>query len=258
MSRQTTVERDQYAPIAEFYDLEHDRFTDDIPMYQQVVDMVGDPVVELACGSGRILRPLACSGRRLTGVDSSAVMLERCRERFSDAPEQPVLLREDMTQANLPEVNFGVAIIGLNSLMHAQTQELQRDTLAVAFRSLDPRGLLVVDLPNPVLHVHDTGDRRVRTESSFETTHGLVTKFSSQDIDLAEQRIESLIWYDVVSHDNALRRFVSEALLRFVYRSELDLLLRTVGFAGAEYYGTYDLDPYVADSPRLIAFAERS
>jgi hypothetical protein len=46
-------EQDAYASIAEFYDLEHDAFVDDVGFYLQYVESAGDPVLELACGSHR-------------------------------------------------------------------------------------------------------------------------------------------------------------------------------------------------------------
>ncbi|MDQ2682991.1 MAG: class I SAM-dependent methyltransferase [Chloroflexota bacterium] len=248
---------DDYSPIAEFYDLEHDLFDADLSMYRHVAEMVGDPVLELACGSGRILRALADPERRLVGVDNSAVMLERCQVRFADAPVQPELLLCDKSLAKLPAANFGVAIVGLNSLMHADTPARQLATLRVCREALDDRGLLVLDLPNPLLLLPDGADNRVHQEGSWESPSGaVVTKFSVQDLDPAAQTIRSSIWYDVYQSGGSVTRTRSSLTLRFIFRSELDLMLRAAGFVSAEYYGDYGLEPYLTESPRLIAFAE--
>ncbi len=250
---------DEYAEIAEFYDLEHDFYLDDIPMYQQIVDMVGDPVVEFACGSGRVLAKLAEPGRRLTGIDSSGIMLERCRSRFASLSDGPELIHGDMASAQLASGTYGVVLIALNSLMHAGSAEHQLETLQNAFDALDPRGLLVIDVLNPLAQIYDTGDSRVRKEGTSATVTGeSISKFSSQEIDLAEQQIKTSIWYDIVDAAGAIRRITTSMELRFVFRSELELMLSAAGFASTQFYGTYDLDPYITASPRLIAMAEKT
>ena len=64
--------RDAYAEIGSFYDLEHASFDADLELYRNVAAAVGDPILELGCGSGRVLVPLAEMGFRVTGLDSSA------------------------------------------------------------------------------------------------------------------------------------------------------------------------------------------
>lgn len=259
MKRQTENPADDYAEIAEFYDLEHDQFQDDIGMYRNVVEMVGDPVVEFACGSGRILAGLARPGRRMTGVDTSNVMLDRCRARFANAGDPPILIQQDMATIELPPGQAGVVIIGLNSLMHSSGSDSQLNTLASAHRALDPRGLLVIDLFNPLLAIHDTGDGRVRLEGTFQNARGeSVSKFSSQEVDLAAQVIQTQIWYDAFASGSPVIRHQTSTSLRFLFRSELEYMLRAAGFPSMHFYGTYDLDEYSSQTPRLIVFAERS
>src|SRR5687767_2032444 len=83
---------DPYAGIAEFYDLEHDDFRDDIPFYLNSIAVVGDPVLELGCGTGRLLRAIADAGFRVTGIDRSEPMLERARRSFQAGHSQLVTL----------------------------------------------------------------------------------------------------------------------------------------------------------------------
>ncbi len=62
---------DAYASIAEMYDLEHADYDEDIGLYLNFASVVGDPILELGCGTGRILAPLAEAGHRLIGLDVS-------------------------------------------------------------------------------------------------------------------------------------------------------------------------------------------
>src|SRR5207237_5532886 len=69
-----------YDRIAPFYDIEHAQFDADLDMYRNFAQLWSGPLLELACGSGRLLLPLARDGYELTGVDSSATMLKLAQE----------------------------------------------------------------------------------------------------------------------------------------------------------------------------------
>src|SRR5438067_12280447 len=69
-----------YDRIAPFYDIEHAHFNEDVDLYLNFAELRGGPLLELACGSGRLLVPLAQAGYEGTGVDSSAGMLNLARQ----------------------------------------------------------------------------------------------------------------------------------------------------------------------------------
>jgi ubiquinone/menaquinone biosynthesis C-methylase UbiE len=71
---------DEYAP---FYDWENAQTLGrrDVPFWRRVAMRAGGPVLELGCGTGRVTRPLVEAGVDLVGIDRSAPMLERARDR---------------------------------------------------------------------------------------------------------------------------------------------------------------------------------
>ncbi len=147
---------DPYAELPELYDLEHAGFTEDIDLYLRLAEVVGDPILELGCGTGRVLAPLAAAGNRITGVDRSRPMLDRARsalhvrDKAGDLLQRVTLVEGSMTEAErAPGGPFGMVIFSLNGLMHLSTVAGQRAALASARRALDPRGMLVIDALNP-------------------------------------------------------------------------------------------------------------
>ncbi|HLG78980.1 MAG TPA: class I SAM-dependent methyltransferase, partial [Ktedonobacteraceae bacterium] len=74
-----------YDSIAPFYDIEHAQFGEDLDMYRNFAELCGGKILELACGSGRLLLPLAREGYTLTGVDTSAAMLELAQRALEEA-----------------------------------------------------------------------------------------------------------------------------------------------------------------------------
>lgn len=253
--------RDPYATIAELYDLEHAGFDDDVEMYRQFAYATGDPILELACGSGRILTPLAADGHRVTGLDRSGPMLDRARLALSNLEPVPEyhLVEADMTAAaTATSAPFGLVIVGLNSFLHAETSEEQRQILTTARLACDPRGQLIIDVLNPTPE-HLQALSGTALDGQWELPSGdRVMKFSDRRLSSANQTITTTIWYDIVGPDGTLRRETTGFTLRYLHRSELLLMLEFAGWVDFEVYGSYDLDPVSDSSERLIVTAQRT
>jgi SAM-dependent methyltransferase len=255
---------DPYADLPELYDLEHAGLSEDIDLYLRLAEVVGDPILELGCGTGRVLGPLAAAGHRITGIDRSRPMLDRARSvllgqaHSSTNSKRVTLVEGSMTEAErAPGGPFGLVIFSLNGLMHLSVKAEQRAALASARRALDPRGMLVIDLLNPTPELLTSLDGRVRHEGSWRKSDGTtVDRFSVQTHDSAEQSIDTELWYDLVNPAGHIRRVRSGFPMRYLVASELALLLEFTGFVEWKMYGSYDLDPYEDGSDRLIITAE--
>jgi SAM-dependent methyltransferase len=149
----TAVDYDRFAP---FYDLEFGSFDDDLPLYRAFAAHVGHPVLELGCGTGRVLLPLAAEGYRVTGVDLSPAMLALARAAAEEQglADRVALVEGDIRSlAGLPEAHFALAVSAINSFLHLETQEDQLAALRSIARCLRPGGLFIADLfpPHPEL-----------------------------------------------------------------------------------------------------------
>jgi SAM-dependent methyltransferase len=251
---------DPYAHIAELYDLEHLPYDEDVEFYGSFVEATGDPVLELACGSGRLMVPIAKAGYRVTGLDRSASMLARAesvlkKEGLSD---KVILYQASMEDAeSAPGGPFGLVIVALNSLMHLTTQIEQRKCLRSILGALDPRGQLLIDLLNPTPETLRGFDHSHGHDGVWNRPDGVrVDKFSSRRVFPACQRIENELWYDLTAPDGSVKRVATSYKMRYLHRAELELMLELAGFAEWQIYGSYDLDPYTDHSERLIVAAE--
>jgi SAM-dependent methyltransferase len=251
---------DPYREIATLYDLEHAPFDADIELLLNIAQAVGDPTLELGCGSGRVLIPLAEAGFRVTGLDTSGPMLDRATAAIEAAGvgDRVTLFAGDMRQADAaPGGAFGLVIFSLNSLMHLTTVADQRRALEAARRALDPRGQLVIDTMNPspeqLQHLTDGPHHEGSWRQADGTT---IDKWSHRRLTPATQTIDTLLWYDRLDASGSLTRVRSEFALRYVHASELALMLELSGFTDPMFYGSYDLDPYDSESDRLLVTAE--
>jgi SAM-dependent methyltransferase len=260
MAADAEVYHDPYQLLPELYDLEHEDFADDLGLYLQLAEVVGDPILELGSGTGRVLVPLARAGYRVTGLDQSAAMHARARLALKDTglADRITLHQDEMSAADAaPGGPFGLALFTLNGFMHLATQDEQRRALTAVRQALDPRGMVVVDIMNPMPELLAGFDGRVRHEGSWKQPDGThVTRYAARTHHHTEQLIQTQLWYDLAAEDGALRRISTAFPMRYAHRSELELMLELAGFVEWRIYGSYDLDPHDDASDRLIAMAE--
>ncbi|MGN6360831.1 MAG: class I SAM-dependent methyltransferase [Thermomicrobiales bacterium] len=256
----TAADFDRFAP---FYDLEFGEYADDLPLYRAFAARAVGPVLELGCGTGRALIPLAEDGWMVTGVDLSPALLALARDAAARAgvAARVTLVQDDIrTLAALGRRRFALAFSAINSFFHLETQADQLAALSAVARRLRPDGVFIADLfpPHPDLLLEYDG--RVVHAGAFRDprTGERIDKFSTSTLDAAEQRIETTFFYDRVRADGAVQRTATPFVLRYTGRFELQLLLERAGFTGVTFYGSYDLEPFTAASERMIAIATRA
>lgn len=241
-----------------YYELDHADYTADIPFYQDLARQAGEPVLELGCGAGRVLIPLAEAGITITGVDLAPRMLARAEEkaRAAGVSGRVTLIQADMRRLDLP-MRFRLAFCALNTLMHLEDIEDQIAVLESARRHLIQGGILAVDLPNPHLSLHNEERTPLVLDKELvepETGHRIL-KLVSYRSDTALQISDITIIYDEVDAAGQVQRTLVPMRMRWIYPYELRLMLEIAGFRLDQLYGSYELDPFSAGSERLIAVA---
>ena len=96
---------------AELYDIFRggDNF-DEIGYYVDLALNRGGNCLDVGCGTGRVLIPIAQQGIEITGLDNSSAMLNECGKRLSTEGFKADLVEQDMTNFNC-EKNFDLIII---------------------------------------------------------------------------------------------------------------------------------------------------
>jgi SAM-dependent methyltransferase len=155
-----------YDAIAQLYDPWSRSVVEDVGFYVEEAVAAGGPVVELGVGTGRIAIPTASEGIRVIGVDSSAGMLEVCRQHAELAGVAGLLdLRlGDLREPPVPE-RVRLVTCPFRAFLHLLTDEERLGALAAARALLVPGGRLVFDVFAPGRDdIEDTHGRWIERE----------------------------------------------------------------------------------------------
>lgn len=247
-----------YATLARYYDLENAEFTEDLDYWLELAEEYGDPILELGCGTGRVLLNLARRGHTLTGLDNAPEMLSRLRARLDAATGRhlaaaPTLVEGDMQTFDLGQT-FKLALMPFNTFMHLLTADAQLATLSRIRRHLAPGAALALDMPNPgeAYAAHEQGLTLERTFADGERT---VQQFATLAVDRAAQLARITWLYDSTGPAGDLHRTIVPLTLRYTFPGEMRLLLERAGFAQMHLYGDYDRSPYLDGAPRMLVLA---
>ena len=251
--------------VAEYYDaLPVVRGRNDLPFYLDCAKQFGDPILELGCGTGRILFPLAKAGHRVCGLDLSPFMLEKCREKLrcfsAHARERIRLVEGDMTRFNLGET-FRLVILPFRPFQHLQNVEEHMACLRAAHEHLDPGGSFILD-------VFQTDPKRMHDPSYLKESEipGEVRLQDGRRIRLGERVVAyhraiqandvEMIYY-VTHPDGRTERFAQAFRVRYFFRYEIEHLLARCGFRVAELFGNFDRFPLRDNSPEMLFIAKK-
>jgi ubiquinone/menaquinone biosynthesis C-methylase UbiE len=250
----------QYDSYARFYDLDFGEAKADLPMLQQFAVRCGSPILELGCGTGRVLLPLVRQGQQVTGIDASPAMLDVARRKLAaeKLTARATLVQQEMLELDV-DGRFNLAFAAINTFMHLATTDDQLAALDRIYRHLNPGGLLVLDLFNPDLArlLDLRGQVTLEKVMTDPDTGRPLMRFHTDRADLGQQTIHVTFVVDEIDAQGQVQRTLFPFSIRYLFRYELELLLRHAGFEVEAIYGSYDLEEFSSDSEKMIAVARR-
>jgi SAM-dependent methyltransferase len=246
---------------ARYFDGDTSAFLDDLPVIQAYARSTRGPLLELGCGTGRLLVPLARAGYRVTGVDLSLDMLGLAQAKVASAglAERVTLLQGDFGRVALPET-YRFAFIVMNTFLHLLSRAEQLQALRHWHGHLAPSGLLLIDVFAPDVSELAGLQGQVEFDKSWvdPASGATVMKQFIRTVDQAEQLVHAVMIYDEIAPDGQLRRTAVPFDLRYVWRFEAELLLEQAGFIVEDVFGDWDLTPFDSASERLIIVAHKA
>jgi SAM-dependent methyltransferase len=212
------------------------------------------PVLEVACGTGRILLPCLQAGVDIDGLDLFEPMLNRLRARAAALGLSPKLHQADMSGFSLPR-RFALVMIPFNAFIHNMTQEAQISCLRRCREHLLPGGELVFDTFFPSLDIIGAPQNtRVLEGKVPHPETGLpIRLYDTRSFDRVAQTQHSLNEIELLAADGSVQRVHrSEIRGRYVYKHEMELLLRVAGFTRWEIHGDFEGRPLTREEDAMI------
>jgi SAM-dependent methyltransferase len=246
---------------AEIYDYQTQGIAGDVEFWTDLSRSAGANVLELACGTGRVVIPLARASVQVTGLDISPNMLQVARRKLSNEPRDVIervgLVEGDMRHFDTGRT-FGLVFVAFRSFQALLTRADQRACLECSARHLKRGGLLALHVFNPRFS-RLTAEMPVREDrEDFEGPDGMHVSWSGETTyDLADQTLRSVWRYERTSADGVVTHSEHVLKLHYFFRFEMEWTLEACGFEVEALYGDFDRSPFTAESPEMI-FVARS
>jgi len=198
-------------------------FSQDIPMYIRYAESTGGPILDIGCGTGRVLIPMIKAGYQVTGIDNSSHMIRLLKSKLSQVRPScrnlVNILEEDISNTKFP-TGHKLAIITVNTFLMCLNTSGQTRTLRSIHAALVKGGYLVVDLTLPA---------REKTLKSV-TNHA----------------------YPIITPDG----IVQDGAIPYTSTKHLFHMFEDNGYTIKNIFSGYDLEPFVAAPGKLIIEAK--
>jgi SAM-dependent methyltransferase len=228
---------------------------EDIPFWLSLAQSTPGPLLELGCGTGRVMFKLADRGFQVFGLDNDREMLVFLNKRRKPRSSGRIhVLQADMTSFRLRKI-FPLIYVPCNTWSILDSASRQA-ALSVIREHLLPDGIFAASLPNPVLLDSLPGEEDGEVEDIFLLPDGTPVQVSSSWLKTRGSFL--LRWnYDLLFGDGRVERYTLQGEYDTApverYLEELSL----AGFDIEDIYGSYHRSPYSPDSPYFIFTARR-
>lgn len=242
----------------------------EIDYFRGFIERDGQPALDVACGTGRLLLPYLRAGLDVDGCDVSEDMIALCRERAEGEGLSPTLFVQPMHQLDPPRTYRTIVVCGGFAVGSDRTRDLQ--ALSRFYEHLEPGGTLVLDNEVPYADSHQwkqwlregrtdlprpwpdaDGERRVASDGSELALHARL---------LALDPLEQHLTFEMRARQWRDGQLVSEEVrsldLGLYFKNELVLMLERAGFVDVVVQGGYEEREATAADDFLVFVAQRA
>ena len=237
------------------YDLKDEGYFEDYPLTEQWPRSLGGPLLDLACGTGRMTLRMAELGYQVTGVDITPEMIEWARQKAAKqglsiewvvADARPFHLGKQFPFIYMLENVFQFFLTREDQeAMLARVREHLRTEGCFLFetRNPNPRNLLHVLHPDPPKYALPDGGQLVTSEEQY---YHPMTQIQHH------ARHLTFLYAGGQRREKTLR-----TALRYVFPQEMEALLFYNGFQICSCYGSWQQEPLTATSPAMIYVCQK-
>jgi SAM-dependent methyltransferase len=254
-----------YNVTAKYYDAAYATKQDlvDLPFYLDLAKASGGPVLEIACGTGRILLPIARESIDIEGVDTSLPMLQVLTSHIENEPPEirrRITLHEgDMRDFRLRE-KFPLVIIPFRPLQHMYTLQDQLRALATAAFHLQKNGILAFDLFYPKMELISAGVGQEIVDLEWQANSNSVVRryFRKDSVDKINQVFSFTFIFRTYKGDKLVHQESEPFKLSYYSYPQLKALFRLARLEPVAEYGSFAKTPLDNTAEQMIFLLKKS
>ncbi|WP_020615452.1 class I SAM-dependent methyltransferase [Paenibacillus daejeonensis] len=222
----------------------------DVEYYKERLQHVSGRVLEVACGSGRVMIPLLQHGIAIEGVDNAPAMLEAGRRNGRRLGVEPILHHGEMSRFSL-DASYEAIIIPGGSIQLIETREELLQALQCFRTHMQEQSVLILDTFLPTDYNLDTTKTRM-----WETEDGDAITLEEKriEVDFINQRILSLLRYDKWRDGSLVQSELQRLPLCWYGVDEFRLLLESTGFTDVTVTGNYKHGSPPSEAGSMITY----
>jgi len=231
----------------------------DRSFFLEVIKQNGQPVLDVGCGTGRLLLDYLGQGVDIDGVDNSPEMLALCRPKAQQLALRPQLYQQPMELLDLPR-RYRTILVPSSSFQLLLDQTAAQEAMRQFYRHLQPGGVLVM----PFMILWKDGDP---VEDGWR-----IKAMKVRPGDGAIIRRQSRAWYDVqnqLEHTEDIFDIALDGIVvaheyhrrspatRWYTRDEAESLFRGAGFVEIVVYSAFTFEPAPAEIPLFTVLGRK-
>jgi SAM-dependent methyltransferase len=250
---------ESYSVTAKHYDAAYAVKQDlvDLPFYLDLAERSGGPVLEIACGTGRVLLPIARQGIAIDGVDNSLPMLSVSKSHIEKETPQTrrriTLHKGDMRDFRLRK-KYPLVIIPFRPLQHMHTVPDQLKALTTAAVHLRKNGTLAFDVFYPKFELIATGIGQEILDLEWQAGKDLVVRryFRKEYVDKINQNFSFTFIFRTYQSDKLVREESEPFILSYYTYPHLKALFLLAGLESVAEYGSFARTPLDNTADQMI------
>jgi ubiquinone/menaquinone biosynthesis C-methylase UbiE len=227
------------------------------PYFLQLIRDSGEPTLDVACGTGRLLLDYMAEGIDIDGVDYAADMIAVCRRKSEAAGLEANLYLQTMEELDLPR-RYQTIIVPSSSFLHLTDPRDAQRALNRFYEHLRPGGLLAISLR---VFEPDTDEVawQIDQEAIRPADGATIRRWFRCSYDVPNRLQNTEDRYEIIKDDQiiASQSFVGEPYLTWYPVSEAIDLLEEAGFVAVGAHADFTFEPAAIDETSYIVLGKR-
>lgn len=251
-----------YDSFAGYYDTEWRNLVQDIPFLVEEAKKTGGPILELACGTGRITLPLAREGHEIWGIDNSPKMLQILDRKLKNEPPDVAkkihFSTQEMQKFDIDQ-KFRLIIIPFNSFLLLTDRDDLDKCLLSCSEHLEDDGKLIIDIFSPNFEMCAAKEPKMQFLQHFYVPNlkKVVVQWEYATRDMAKQLIDIDFLYEEYDQNGEVTKKTNKLKMSLIFRYEMEYLLEKNGFDVINVYGDYDRSEFSQESPQIVCICKK-